>query len=151
MRKNSLSTDSDLPNHCLSHSSRLTGNDKSEPQAGQREVRICHFHCGYSFVETKQNVKDTNRRPSEVWIAGECLSVGSLCLSVSSFVSVSFQRNFCSISRSFGTSIGLARCPFMPAERAFRLSSSKAFAVSATIGIPAAKAFGSARIARVAS
>ena len=49
------------------------------------------------------------------------------------------------------TWIGFARCPFMPARRASRRSSSKAFAVSASMGIPALRKSGIARMVRAAS
>ena len=41
-----------------------------------------------------------------------------------------------SVSSNLETSMGFAKCPFMPAAKAFFLSSSKAFAVRATMGIP---------------
>ena len=47
--------------------------------------------------------------------------------------------------------IGLERKPFMPQSRALFLSSSKALAVMARIGMPARAGFSSARICRVAS
>ena len=56
-----------------------------------------------------------------------------------------------SVSNSFCTSIGFDKCPFIPASKAFRLSSSKALAVMAMIGIFAAYGFGSFLIALVAT
>lgn len=46
-----------------------------------------------------------------------------------------FFRNSANSSLIFATSMGLAMCPFMPAANACCLSSSKAFAVMAIIGI----------------
>lgn len=56
-----------------------------------------------------------------------------------------------SVSISLSTSIGLATCPSIPASSASCLSSSKAFAVIATIGMDDVTGFSIARIARVAS
>ena len=62
-----------------------------------------------------------------------------------------FYRIFCSSCTNSSMMIGLDRKPFMPHSSAFFLSSSKALAVMARIGIPARSGFSSARICRVAS
>ena len=91
---------------------------------------------------------------SAPYIAGICyFAAASLFYST---VLDAFSQNhsftiFHKSSSSLETSMGFAIWPFIPASNAAFLSSSKALAVMAIIGIPATSGFSNARICLVAS
>lgn len=144
--------------NALSQPAELSGEWLDMDSRASYDLRRAE-RLGYYSVQDAVNVVNLDAAKLKITsinlVNGETLYENSMpqsehtcrrnCSSAASYSTSSIIASSCCISN------GLERWPFMPAFAAFWRSSSKAFAVMATMGRAAFSASGRARMARVAS